>query len=114
MKNKILGLLLVISLVLGVISGLSACGLIESGDKLDTPSLTLNGNIAMWTSVENASGYEIGLNGETKSVGKGVTHYELQDGDILMVRAKGGVKYKDSDWSSPVTYVKDNNNHQSL
>ena len=72
---------------------------------LDTPYLMLDGEVAYWKPINNASGYEIELNGEGCGI-TGETSYKLQAGDSLRVRAISGDpnKYKDSAFSNTVKY----------
>lgn len=70
---------------------------------LARPVVTLNGDVASWTAVPNASGYKYTVNGVEKTTnGTSVT---LENGQTIRVVAVGdGVSYKDSLPSFPVTY----------
>ena len=73
--------------------------------QLDAPVITLNGNVASWTTVENAVSYELVVSGF--SLGNdNILSWDLEDGETIKVKAIGdGVYYLDSDWSNEVTYV---------
>lgn len=77
---------------------------------LEAPVVTLNGNVASWTAVEDATGYIINVNGETTNVGADVLSYtftQTEPGDYLLtVTAVGNGDYiSNSPQSSPVTYT---------
>lgn len=90
----------------------------EDGDntidpiKLSVPTVTLDGDTATWTAVENADKYEIDINGSLSYLASSQTSKKLADGDVFKVRAIGdGKTYMTSDWSKMVTYtVEDNSN----
>ncbi|MBQ7923696.1 MAG: hypothetical protein IJ329_00160 [Clostridia bacterium] len=74
--------------------------------QLTAPTVTLNGNVASWTAVENAGGYKykIGVNGtETTASENSVT---LKHNETLYVKAlAANMNYLDSTWSTSVTYT---------
>ena len=107
MKKKIIGLLLIISLLASVLSGLSSCKLLSRIGKLQTPEFHPNsGECAVWDKIDNSNGYDIEINGViVESVSADIYYYELESGDTIRVRAKGGIKLDDSDWSKPHTYI---------
>ncbi len=77
---------------------------------LEAPVVTLNGNVASWAAVEDATGYIINVNGETTNVGADVLSYtftQTEPGDYLLtVTAVGNGDYiSNSPQSSPVTYT---------
>ena len=73
--------------------------------KLGTPVVALNGAVASWEAVENASGYKYSLdNGATWTDATG-TSVTLTDKQTVIVKAIGdGENYTDGDASAPVTY----------
>ena len=75
---------------------------------LDTPYLMLDGEVAYWKPINNASGYEIELNGEGCGI-TGETSYKLQAGESLRIRAISGDpdKFKDSAFSNTVRIEKE-------
>lgn len=80
----------------------------KKGEKLDAPTVTLEGNTASWDHIEGAVEYEAEIDGETRSLSNTTTSYLLEDGESIKVRAIGdGKKYLDSDWSNTVTYYED-------
>ena len=77
---------------------------------LDAPEVTLSGNVATWTAVEDATGYIINVNGSTTNVGADVLSYtfeQTEPGDyVLTVTAVGNGSYiSDSEQSTAVTYT---------
>ena len=72
---------------------------------LQTPTVTLSGNVASWGAVDGAVAYRINVNGteqETDSL-----QYTSDESFIIKVKALGdGKKHLDSDWSASVTYIK--------
>ena len=81
---------------------------VESGtdpddpNKLKTPTLTMDANVARWKAIEFATKYvykrgESGAEKETTGL-----YVTLMDGQTLYVKAVGG-EYKDSDWAQ-ITY----------
>ena len=85
MKKRLLSLVLAMSMLLAVIAGMVSCTVV----KLDTPEVTLDGNIARWNLVKGATGYEVGVNGIITEVSSTTSSYALNDGDIIIVRAVG-------------------------
>ena len=76
---------------------------------LDTPVLSLEGNVVKWEAVENADGYAVSVNGGAEIVVSG-TSYTIdaeEDGDyVVTVRALGsGAKLLDSE-TATITYTK--------
>ncbi len=73
---------------------------------LAKPQVTLQGNVASWANVANASGYvyKIGANGEEKTAtSNSVT---LTSGETIYVKALGdNTLYMDGNWSDGVTFV---------
>ena len=72
--------------------------------------MTLSGNVATWTAVEDATGYIINVNGSTTNVGADVLSYtfeQTEPGDyVLTVTAVGNGSYiSDSEQSTAVTYT---------
>ena len=71
---------------------------------LDTPTVRIEGGLALWNPIAGAVGYEINTGDKTESFGHRVTSFELTDGATVRVRALGdGKVYADSEWSAPVT-----------
>lgn len=76
---------------------------------LDTPVLSLEGNIVKWEAIENAQGYAVSVNGGAEVTVNG-TSYTIdaqEDGDyVVTVKALGsGAKLLDSE-TATITYVK--------
>lgn len=76
---------------------------------LDAPQVTLSGNVATWTAVEGATGYQLNVNGQTTNVGADVLSYtfeQTEDGEyVLTVTAVGNGDYiSDSEQSNAVTF----------
>ena len=107
MKKKIIGILLIISLLASVLFGLSSCKLLSRIGKLEAPEFHRNsGEFVVWDKIENSNGYDIEINGViVESVSPDIYYYEIESGDTIRVRAKGGIKLDDSDWSEPHTYI---------
>ena len=117
-KPKII--LIVIMLILATLA-LAACGESndgstdnkpgqsdnQSGSKvtLDTPCVTLDGDVARWEEVKFADEYTVEINGQIVLKDK-VFQYVLSDGDTIRVKATSNNtdKYIDGDWSKPVTF----------
>lgn len=85
---------------------------IPDESKLSKPRVTLKDNVATWTAVDNATGYEIVINdGNAQKVGKDVLSYtftQTEPGDYrLTVRAvyEGDKNIHASDFSRAVTYT---------
>lgn len=76
--------------------------------KLATPEVTVEEvtGIAIWNTVENASGYAYKINGgEEQTVSSSVLSYGLKANETITVKAVGdGVIYTDSDWSAVAKY----------
>lgn len=74
--------------------------------KLNAPVVSLNDNIASWTSVDNATSYEVWIDSNTNTISITITQQTLTDGQSFKVRAVGdGTSYSTSDWSNTVTYT---------
>ena len=74
--------------------------------KLSTPVVTLEGNVASWDAFPLADKFEISLDGNLSYVENTVTSKTLSNGQTIKVRAVGdGTDYKTSDWSNAVTYT---------
>ena len=116
-KTKLITILLMLTLLFCAFA-LTACGDNDNDDgksdpvKLTAPTVTLDGDTATWTAVENADKYEIDINGSLSYLASSQTSKKLADGDVFKVRAIGdGKAYMTSDWSKMVTYtVEDNSN----
>ena len=112
MKRKSLFSVLAFCLMLPCLFLFSACGKTPPPDdppaepiKLNAPVVSLNDNIASWTSVDNAISYEVWINSNTNTIAITITQYTLTDGQTFKVRAVGdGTNYSTSDWSNSVTY----------
>ena len=71
---------------------------------LATPSIIINGEKAVWTTVSGAVGYEIELNGAFITLDSSVYSYTLASGDTIRVRALAdGVSYATSGWSEKIS-----------
>lgn len=78
----------------------------QQATKLATPQVTLNGNMASWTEVENAAGYVISVGDVETQLPSSVTTTTLENGQTLKVKAKGdGSTYTDSEWSNMILYT---------
>ena len=77
-------------------------------EKLGVPTVTIEKltGVAIWTKVENASGYAYKINGgEEQRVSSSVLACQLQPDDEVTVRAIGdGKNYTDGDWSAAKRY----------
>lgn len=72
---------------------------------LDEPSVVLNGNMATWGEVENATGYIYRINYGTAIEVETPVQVPLVDEQYIQVKAIGdGVLYDDSSWSDALTY----------
>lgn len=72
---------------------------------LSAPTVTLDGNTAVWEAVPNAVKFEISIDGMLYYMESTVTSKVLEDGQTFKVRAIGDNKtYTDSEWSEPVHY----------
>ncbi len=74
--------------------------------KLDTPLLTISGNIASWTPITGATKYVAEVNGATRDItlAEG-SQYRLTPGQTIKIKAIGnGDTIIDSEWSNTVTY----------
>lgn len=73
--------------------------------KLNSPSIQINDGKVTWESIDNASSYEISINGILTIVDSNTNFISLSDGDVIKVRSVGnGKKYETSDWSNVITY----------
>lgn len=85
-----------------------SCG--DTGDgpnpvPLDAPTLTLTNDTVTWIKIENATKYEVSLDGTLSYIENEVTSKKLNDGETIKIRAIGdGNDYEDSVWSNSVTY----------
>lgn len=108
MKNKLLGFFLIIGVSIISIFGLTSCdleGIFNKCSKLAEPVVVLEDDTASWQEIENASNYEIDIDGAIVTVEKTVISKKMELGQSLKVRAIGdGVKFISSDWSNTVTY----------
>ena len=108
--KRIISILLLVTLCL---SCFIACG--GDNDKngdgknnkpqtLEAPVVTKGDGVAKWNKVENATKYEILINGKDPVfVDASVTEYPLLENQILKVRAVGDEKnYLTSNWSNSV------------
>jgi|GEM_PF-2554088 len=122
--KKLLSFLLVSLLLISTL-GLIACGNTEKPNPSPSPSpgetpvlavpsgLVIGGNSISWLAVPNAAGYVIKVGNEERSVTEiefNLTTLSLPPGNYqVSVKAigqtVGGVKYLDSNYSSPITYV---------
>lgn len=102
MKKKAIGIAIAVMLLASV--ALVSCG---GGTQLTAPVISLNGTKVTWTAVENASGYEVTVNGGTP-VPVQATEYTLTETAVgsykIVVKALGdGKNYLDSEPSNEVT-----------
>ncbi len=73
---------------------------------LATPVVSLNGNVASWNAVDNASGYAYSINGGEEQTTNELS-ITLEDGQTLLVKAVGNEETTlTSEWSNSVTYTK--------
>ncbi len=104
MKKGLLRLALVLCIIALALGGLASCAKPEA--KLDTPVVTISGNVASWDAVAGAVEYNIFINNGIFDVDLSVRSYELSDGDTIMVQAVGnGITHANSDWSAPLRYT---------
>lgn len=72
---------------------------------LETPVVTLDGDVAKWSADESADSFEISVNDSLSYIENSVSQYTLTDGQTFKVRAVGnGESYLTSEWSNTVTY----------
>lgn len=119
-KTKLITILLMLTLLFCAFA-LTACGDNDNDDsksdpvKLTAPTVTLDGDTATWTAVENADKYEIDINGSLSYLASSQTSKKLADGDVFKVRAIGdGKAYMTSDWSKIVTYTLEDNSNPDM
>ena len=109
MKKRLRSLLLVVSMMILGVMGLTACSEAPpptTPQKLAAPVVTLTDNTAAWEADTNADKFEISLDGNLSYVENSVTSQTLTDGQTLKVRAIGnGSTYSTGDWSNSVTYT---------
>ena len=114
MKKKLSTLSFVVLVTLLIFSGLIACNNSTSPQKLTTPIVTLNDNVATWEANTNADRFEISLDGTLSYVENSMTSKTLNNGQTFKIRAVGdGVNYSTSDWSNSVTYTVQTQNPQA-
>ena len=104
--KKLKGILILL-LVMAICLSLVACDQLIGGVKtpLNAPTVTLVGNVARWTVVPNAIGYEISSAGKTQMLQKDQLYFELADGQSIQVRAIGdNVRFIHSPWTAVITY----------
>ena len=104
--KKLKGILILL-LVAAICLSLVACDQLIGGVKtpLNAPTVTLVGNVARWTAVPNAIGYEISSAGKTQMLQKDQLYFELADGQSIQVRAIGdNVRFIHSPWTAVITY----------
>lgn len=102
--------ILILLLVMAICLSLVACDQLIGGVKtpLTTPTVTLVGNVARWTAVPNAIGYEISSEGKSQVLQKDELSFELADGQSIQVRAiADGERFINSPWSTVITYNAD-------
>lgn len=105
MKKKLLVCVALVCVTLLVAVGLVACSGGSEPEKLATPVVTLNEDVATWEINIKATQFELSLNGSILKVDNATNTKKLPEGATLKVRAIGdGVKYLTSDWSNTVTY----------
>ena len=82
--------------------------------KLAAPVVTIDENgLATWEAIENAVSYVFKVN-DGNEVVTSVRNYRLNEGDSIVVKAKGnGVTFVDSDYSAVVTYTKEAGEEQT-
>lgn len=73
--------------------------------RLQTPVVTLSGDMATWSADPAADKFEISINGNLSYIENSVTSRKLNAGEIFKIRAVGdGINFLTSEWSRPVTY----------
>ena len=84
---------------------LSGCSGSSTPKTLDAPQVSLLDNVAYWHKVDNASGYNIEINGKLEFENSDITSVELKALDEVRVQAvSNNKKYKDSLWSDMIKY----------
>ena len=74
--------------------------------KLETPVVTLEGDVATWSASDHADKFEISVNGAFSYIESTVTSKKLSGGQTFKIRAIGdGTNYTNSDWSNSVYYT---------
>ena len=72
-------------------------------NKIDAPIVTLNGNVASWSAVQNAEYYVISVNGVESNIN--ALQYSSDSDYTLKVKAIAKNGFTDSDWSVEVRYT---------
>ncbi|MBQ7362858.1 MAG: bifunctional metallophosphatase/5'-nucleotidase [Clostridia bacterium] len=105
MRKKTGAATVALCILLLAIFAVSACdNSTPESTVLGTPTVRIEGSLALWDAVPGAVGYEIDTGADVVSVGHRVTSYELSAGMTVRVRATGdGTVYKTGEWSTPVT-----------
>lgn len=97
MKKIFIALFLLLTL------GCIACDKSPEQVKLAKPIVSLNGDVASWEAVENASGYVYKIT--DTAIYTTDLFVKLNDNESIIVKAVGDVNlYQDSDYSDPVTF----------
>ena len=82
---------------------------------LDTPTISIVDGYAVWTEVENATGYEIEVLGVYTKLDVTVLSYQLSLGESIRVRAIGDeTTFASSDWSAKVSLAGEVHSHTDV
>mgnify|MGYP003290994002 CR=1 FL=1 len=115
MKN-ILKKLFVIIFIVFITSVFSGCEFLPNlgqSQKLNTPVVKLENNLATWELDPNATEYEYSINGELGILPSSTYYMILTDGESFKIRAIGdGIRNITSDWSNSVIYKKPSSEDQ--
>ncbi len=103
-SRKVLIIGLILLLLIGIILTIILLTN-KKEEKLNTPVITLNENVVTWLPVENASGYQLDIDGVIYNVNSTVLNQLIQENQSIKVKAVGdGKKYLDSEWSNIIKY----------
>ena len=105
MKKRVLIWLMTIVMSIAFCFGLVACDTTPPNlTKLGKVTVELDGDMATWSEVTNASRYAYQINDEDV-IETTLRAAQLEDGDTIKVKAVGdGVTYSDGDYSTPKTF----------
>lgn len=104
MRKKLWSVLLTVLMCVAFCLGVVACDNVAL-TKLGKVTLTLDGNMAIWEEVENASRYAYVINNEDP-VETTLRAVELENGDTIKVKAVGdGIAYSDGNYCAPKKYT---------
>ena len=99
--SLIAGMLAVAGVIIGIVLASSS----DEPEKLATPEVAINDNVAAWQTNINAEKWEISIGGVLSYLEADITTRVLSPGESFKIRAIGdGKEFSNSDWSNTVTY----------